>query len=91
MGSNYASLKNILVGNRMQNPKYHIKTLADLRSVVVTNEKQSAALEERLYDHIDLYAARSIADAPLVFFATASKTGHVDVSPKGDARNFWGT
>ena len=65
-----------------------IKTIEQLRSVVVTNQAQDDNLADRLYDHIDEYAQGFIADSPLVFFATAGCSGHVDVSPKGDAPGF---
>jgi PPOX class probable FMN-dependent enzyme len=70
------------------NDKYQIKSIAELRKVIVTSQQQDNNLVERLYDFIDEHARKFISDSPLVFFATADKSGHVDVSPKGDAPSF---
>ena len=68
--------------------EYEITTLEALRRIVVCNEKQSKALEDRLYNYLDEFAQRFIRQSPTVFFATADASGHVDVSPKGDAPGF---
>ncbi len=70
------------------NDPYQIKTLEALREVVVTNKPQTEALDKRLYHHLDEHAKNFIAEAPLVFFGTADQSGHVDLSPKGDAPGF---
>lgn len=70
------------------NDKYQIKSVAELRKVIVACKQQEDRLVERLYDHIDEHARQFISDSPLVFFATADDSGHVDVSPKGDAPGF---
>lgn len=67
---------------------HQIKTLEELRSVVVTNKSQNENLADRLYDYLDEYAQGFISDSPVVFFATANLSGHVDVSPKGDEPGF---
>ena len=67
---------------------HQITTLEQLRAVIVENPKQTETLNERLYDYMDEYSQRFIADSPVVFFATADANGHVDVSVKGDMPGF---
>ncbi|MDB9952696.1 pyridoxamine 5'-phosphate oxidase family protein [Porticoccaceae bacterium] len=68
--------------------RYQIDSLEELRRVVVTNTPQSDGLAERLYDYLDEFSQGFISDSPSVFFGTADDSGHVDVSPKGDAPGF---
>lgn len=68
--------------------KYQIVTEDELFGVVIRNEAQTQGLVDRLYNYVDEHARQFIADSPVVFFATADKAGHVDVSPKGDAPGF---
>jgi PPOX class probable FMN-dependent enzyme len=68
--------------------KYQITTIEDLRKIIVTCSKQEKRLIERMHDCIDKHARDFILNSPLVFFATTNNSGHVDVSPKGDAPGF---
>lgn len=72
----------------MMTDKYQISSLEELREVVVTNKPQDEALVERLYDYLDENAQGFISDSPIIFFGTADDSGHIDVSPKGDAPGF---
>ena len=67
---------------------YKIDSVVELRQIIFGSKKQEDRLVERVYDHIDEYARKFISHSPLVFFATANDSGHVDVSPKGDAPGF---
>jgi PPOX class probable FMN-dependent enzyme len=67
---------------------YTIESISELREIIVMGKQQEDRLVERIYDHVDEHARRFILNSPLVFFATSNESGHVDVSPKGDAPGF---
>src|SRR5690242_12595543 len=50
--------------------------------------KPSAMVEQKIFDHVDEFAAAFISKSPLVFVATSDRDGRLDVSPKGDAPGF---
>jgi PPOX class probable FMN-dependent enzyme len=45
-------------------------------------------VRQKIFDHVDEYAAAFIARSPLALLATSDKRGALDVSPKGDAPGF---
>jgi len=64
---------------------HRVTTAAELREVIAL---PSAVVEQKVFDHVDEYAAAFIARSPLLLLATANARGDVDVSPKGDAPGF---
>jgi uncharacterized protein len=64
---------------------HRIETEAQLREVIA---EPKASIEQKLFDHVDEYAAAFIARAPLLLLATSDRSGRLDVSPKGDAPGF---
>jgi len=48
----------------------------------------SELVRQKLFDHVDEYAAAFIARSPLLMMATSDSEGRLDVSPKGDAPGF---
>lgn len=68
--------------------KYEITTLEQLREVIPQKEKDRQLLDRRIFDHIDEFAERFIAQSPLVFIASSNAAGHVDVTSKGDMPGF---
>jgi PPOX class probable FMN-dependent enzyme len=48
----------------------------------------SAGVLQKIFDHVDEYAAAFLARAPIAFLATSDAAGRLDVSPKGDAPGF---
>jgi PPOX class probable FMN-dependent enzyme len=64
---------------------HRITTAAELREVIAA---PSEIIEQKVFDHVDEYAAAFIARSPLVLLATANAHGELDVSPKGDAPGF---
>lgn len=48
----------------------------------------SELVKQKIFDHVDEYAAAFIARAPLLLLATSDRDGRLDVSPKGDAPGF---
>ena len=72
----------------MSEDPYALKTIEDLRRIILTSKPQSEALRQRLNDYVDAFSAEFINDSPMVFVGTCSRDGHVDVSLKGDAPGF---
>lgn len=68
----------------MRDP-HSIQTEAQLRDLL---GEPTAAVQQKIFDHVDEYAAAFIAKAPLAFLATCDGDGQLDVSPKGDAPGF---
>lgn len=68
--------------------KWQINNEEALRKVVVTSKKQSENITGRLYEYLTEFAQEFLAESPMVFVGTANRSGHVDVSPKGDAPGF---
>ena len=68
--------------------QYDISTLKQLRQILPLNEKIKVALKTQRYPTIDKREQVFIEDSPLVFFATANREGHVDVSPRGGTPGF---
>jgi PPOX class probable FMN-dependent enzyme len=64
---------------------HRIRSEAELREVIAA---PSAAIDVKIFDRVDAYAAAFIARAPLLLLATADAEGRLDVSPKGDAPGF---
>ncbi len=62
-----------------------IQSEAELREVI---REPSPAVEQKIFDHVDPYAAAFIEKAPLLLLATRGADGGLDVSPKGDAPGF---
>lgn len=62
-----------------------IENEAQLREVI---GEPNPMLEQKVFDHIDDYAAAFIRESPLALLATAGPEGDLDVSPKGDAAGF---
>ncbi len=50
--------------------------------------RTSPLVEQKIFDHVDEYAAAFIAHSPLLLLATSDRDGRLDVSPKGDAPGF---
>jgi uncharacterized protein len=50
--------------------------------------RPSQMVEQKIFDHVDEYAAAFIAKSPLLLVATSDRNGRLDVSPKGDAAGF---
>lgn len=48
----------------------------------------SELVRQKIFDHVDEYAAAFIARSPLLLLATSDRDGRLDVSPKGDAPGF---
>jgi len=48
----------------------------------------SELVRQKIFDHVDEYAAAFIARSPLLLLATSDRQGRLDVSPKGDAPGF---
>lgn len=48
----------------------------------------SDLVRQKIFDHVDEYAAAFIAKSPLLMLATSDSEGRLDVSPKGDAPGF---
>ncbi len=48
----------------------------------------SPVVQQKIFDHVDEYAAAFIAKSPLLLVATSDRDGRLDVSPKGDAPGF---
>ncbi|HXC50553.1 MAG TPA: MSMEG_1061 family FMN-dependent PPOX-type flavoprotein [Candidatus Limnocylindrales bacterium] len=48
----------------------------------------SQMVQQKIFDHVDEYAAAFIAKSPLLLVATSDRDGRLDVSPKGDAPGF---
>jgi len=48
----------------------------------------SEIVRQKIFEHIDEYAAAFIARSPLMLLATSDRDGRLDVSPKGDAAGF---
>lgn len=63
---------------------------------LIENEQQieealgqvSEMVRQKIFDHVDEFAAAFIARSPLVLVATSDSDGRLDVSPKGDAPGF---
>jgi PPOX class probable FMN-dependent enzyme len=64
---------------------HRIWSEAQLREVI---PEPSAAIDLKIFDHVDEVAAEFVARAPLLLLATADAEGQLDVSPKGDAPGF---
>lgn len=64
---------------------WRIETEAQIEEILGT---PSPVLEQKLFDHVDEFAAAFIAKSPLVLVATSDTDGRLDVSPKGDAPGF---
>ncbi|MFT5696807.1 MAG: PPOX class probable FMN-dependent enzyme [Myxococcota bacterium] len=62
-----------------------IRTEDELRTIL---PEPHAMLEQKVFDHVDSFAAEFIAKSPLILLATTGKDGGLDVSPKGDAAGF---
>ena len=67
---------------------HKIESLEKLREILPTNDKHNKNLNDRVFDNIDQETRKFIEDSPLVFFGTASDSGHVDVSPRGGEPGF---
>ena len=48
----------------------------------------SELVRQKIFDHVDEFAAAFIAKSPLLLMATSDSEGRLDVSPKGDAPGF---
>lgn len=66
---------------------HRIENEAQLRAVI---PPPSPLIEQKVFDHVDRFAARFIESAPLLLLATTGADGGLDVSPKGDAPGFVG-
>jgi len=64
---------------------HRVTTAAELREIIAA---PSPVIEQKVFDHVDDYAAAFIARSPLLLLATANAAGDLDVSPKGDAPGF---
>jgi PPOX class probable FMN-dependent enzyme len=64
---------------------HRITSAAELRDVIAA---PSPIIQQKVFDHVDEYAAAFIARSPLLLLATANARGDLDVSPKGDAPGF---
>ena len=62
--------------------------IADERALREIIPEPSAITDQKIFDHVDAYAARFIEHSALVLVSTVGADGHVDVSPKGDAPGF---
>lgn len=62
-----------------------IRSEAELREVI---REPNSAVEQKIFDHVDPYAAAFVGKAPLLLLATRGADGGLDVSPKGDAPGF---
>jgi len=65
--------------------QWSVRTEAEIDEIL---GKPSAMIEQKIFDHVDEFAAAFIAKAPIVFVATSDRDGRLDVSPKGDAPGF---
>jgi Pyridoxamine 5'-phosphate oxidase len=61
------------------------RSVAQLREII---EEPNPLIANKVSDNIDNYAKKFIEQSPLLFIATASSNGRLDVSPKGDAPGF---
>jgi uncharacterized protein len=68
-----------------RNDPWRIRTVAEIEEILGT---PSPMIEQKIFDHVDEYAAAFIAKSPLLLAATSDADGRVDVSPKGDAPGF---
>ena len=68
--------------------QHEINTLADLRRLMPLTDKQRDKLDSRVYDHIDAHSAAFISNSPLLFMASGTGAGHVDLTAKGDMPGF---
>jgi len=50
--------------------------------------ESSEMVRQKIFDHVDEYAAAFIRRSPLLLLATSDSSGRLDVSPKGDAPGF---
>jgi len=66
---------------------HRIQSVEQLREVI---PEPNPALEQKVFDHVDSFAAAFIERAPLLLLATVGDGGGLDVSPKGDAPGFVG-
>lgn len=74
-------------GDYTGNAEYAVDTDAELRAVIGS---PNASTHRKLLPRLDDYAKAFIAQAPLLFVATADDAFNLDVSPKGDAPGFVG-
>lgn len=64
---------------------HRIETEQQLRELIA---EPNAVVRQKVFDHVDEFAAAFIERSPLVLKATSGSDGTLDVSPKGDAPGF---
>jgi len=64
---------------------HRIESEEQLREVIAGPHP---AVAQKVFDHVDEYAAAFIERSPLALLATSGPDGSLDVSPKGDAPGF---
>ena len=64
---------------------HRIHSESQLREVI---PEPHPAIQQKVFDHVDSFAAAFIEKSPLLLLATVGEDGGIDVSPKGDAPGF---
>lgn len=64
---------------------FRIETEAQIDELLGT---VSPLVSQKVFDHVDEFAAAFIARSPLLLVATSDRDGRLDVSPKGDEPGF---